>query len=123
MQENYHVAETFAIIREDQNNFLEQLTTDEFKIFRKRVIGMILATDMAKHAADLSALRLLVETKQIKAGHNAESIINKENETTIFKSQQFILECVLHGCDVSQPTRPFEIVSEWTYLLFDEFFN
>ena len=47
---------------------------------------MILATDMAKHASDLSALRLLVDTKQIKAGQNAENIINKENETTIFKS-------------------------------------
>jgi hypothetical protein len=32
------------------------LDRDEFKLFRKRVIGLILATDMAKHAADLSAI-------------------------------------------------------------------
>lgn len=63
VQENYHVAEAFAIIRKDETNFLEQLTTDEMKVFRKRMIGCILATDMAKHAADLSALKSLVEAK------------------------------------------------------------
>ena len=41
---------------------------------------------MAKHAADLSALKTLVETKQIKNGENANAIINKENDNTLFKS-------------------------------------
>ena len=50
------------------------------------MIGCILATDMAKHSADLSALKSLVETKGIKKGVNAEQIINKENESSIFKS-------------------------------------
>jgi len=68
VQENYHVAETFALLKCNENNFLDQLTPDEFKIFRKRVIGCILATDMAKHAADFSALKSLVEAKQIKGG-------------------------------------------------------
>jgi hypothetical protein len=50
------------------------------------MIGCILATDMAKHAADLSALKTLVETKQIKNGQNAESIINRETDDSLFKS-------------------------------------
>jgi|APSaa5957512535_1039671.scaffolds.fasta_scaffold132458_1 cAMP-specific phosphodiesterase 4 len=29
----------------------------------------------------------------------------------------------MHSCDVSQSSRPFEIVKEWTYLLFEEFFD
>ena len=29
----------------------------------------------------------------------------------------------MHSCDVSQAGRPFEIVNEWTYLLFEEFFD
>eukprot|EP00347_Sterkiella_histriomuscorum_P011239 403373213 len=123
VQENYHVAQTFAIIKRDETNFLEQMTTDEMKVFRKRVIGCILATDMAKHAADLSALKSLVEAKSIKNGENASQILNKENEASIFKSQQFIMECCLHACDVSQPTRTFPVVKEWTYLLFEEFFQ
>lgn len=65
---------------------MESLTSDELKVFRKRVIGCILATDMAKHAADLSALKTLVETKQIKGGENSNSVINKESDAALFKS-------------------------------------
>ena len=57
------MAEAFAIIKKDETNFLEQLSVDEFKVFRKRMIGCILATDMAKHASDLSALKSVVETR------------------------------------------------------------
>lgn len=56
------------------------------RVFRKRVISCILSTDMAKHAADLSAIKSLVEAKQIKNGENAHLILNKENEASLFKS-------------------------------------
>lgn len=102
VQESYHAAETFTILKMDEFNFLEQLTTDEFRVFRKRVIGCILATDMAKHGADMSTLKSILDTKLIKNGENAGLIINRENEASIFKSQQFLLECCLHACDVSQ---------------------
>jgi hypothetical protein len=42
---------------------------------------------MAKHAADFSALKSLAETKCIKGGENASLILNKENDTSVFKSQ------------------------------------
>ena len=61
VQENFHVAETFFIMQ--RHNFLDRLSPDQFKTLRKRVIGCILATDMAKHAADLSQLKSLVEAK------------------------------------------------------------
>jgi hypothetical protein len=77
------------------------MTSEQFKVVRKRVIGCILATDMAKHAADLSALKGLVEAKQIKGGSNSHLLLNKESDTTLFKSQQFLLETCLHSCDVS----------------------
>ena len=105
-----------------ETNFLDKLSMDEFKVIRKRMIGCILATDMAKHGTDLSALKTLVDTKQIKSGVNADQLLNRENDTTLFKSQQFLLECCLHASDVSQMTRPFEVARQWTYLLFEEFF-
>lgn len=55
-------------------------------MFRKRLIGCILATDMAKHAADFSALKQLVESKGIKNGFNANLIVDRANENTMFKS-------------------------------------
>ena len=57
VQENYHVAEAFGIITKKELNFLDKLSADEFKVFRKRMIGCILATDMAKHATDLSIIK------------------------------------------------------------------
>jgi len=35
-------------------NFLEDVSKDDVKVFRKRVVGMILSTDMAKHMQDLT---------------------------------------------------------------------
>lgn len=67
-------------MNKEHTNFLETLSKDELKLFRKRSIGLILATDMAKHASDLSALKSLVETKEIKSGENSDKIINREND-------------------------------------------
>lgn len=33
------------------------------------------------------------------------------------------MEMCIHTCDVSQQARDFPIVKEWTYLLFEEFFQ
>lgn len=41
----------------------------------------------------------------------------------MFKNQQFMLEQAMHACDISQGCRSFKVVHEWTYLLFDEFFD
>jgi len=35
-------------------NFLENFSKDDIKMFRKRMVGMILSTDMAKHMQDLT---------------------------------------------------------------------
>jgi len=37
-------------MNEEELNFLEDISREEYKVFRKRVIGLILATDMAQHA-------------------------------------------------------------------------
>ena len=31
-------------------------------------------------------------------------------------------EAVVHACDISNCARSFEVVHDWTYLLFEEFF-
>ena len=38
----------------DENNFLDSLKNEDLKTFKKRFMGCIMATDMAKHAEDLS---------------------------------------------------------------------
>jgi len=90
---------------------------------RKRVIGLILATDMAKHASDLAALKNLLSNNNIQNGKNVEYFTNTEDENTLFTNQQQVMEIVMHTCDVSVPARDFHVVKKWTYLLFEEFFE
>lgn len=61
VQENFHVAETFSLLTQKKLNFMQEFSRDEFKTFRKRVVGMILATDMARHVTDLSSFKSLLE--------------------------------------------------------------
>jgi hypothetical protein len=46
------------ILCEEQYNILEHLPKEDQKYFRERLIGMILATDMAVHFADLAKLKV-----------------------------------------------------------------
>ena len=123
VQENYHVAESFAILSKPENNFLEKYSRDDFKTFRKRMIGIILATDMARHVSDLATVRNLLEQKQVKGGVNAGHLVDTSSPAKEFDTKQQILELCVHAADVSTQCRPFGIAVEWTWLLFEEFFN
>jgi len=56
------------MISKDCCNFTSNFSKEEFKVFRKRVIGLILATDMAKHVSDLSQLKIMLADMGIKDG-------------------------------------------------------
>ena len=38
-------------------NFLSNLQREQFTSFRKRVVGLIIGTDMARHAIELASLK------------------------------------------------------------------
>lgn len=84
---------------------------------------MILATDMAKHGQNLSALNAVITDKEIKDGNNVNLLVEDADESLKFKNQQQIMEMAVHSCDLSTPTRSFETMHEWVYLLFIEFFK
>jgi len=65
VQENYHAAESLTVLLDPENNFLENHEKDDIKMFRKRMVGFILATDMAKHMEDLTAFKNKCELKNI----------------------------------------------------------
>jgi hypothetical protein len=117
------VAESFAILNTPEYNFMAKYSRDDFKTFRKRMIGIILATDMARHVADLSSFKNLLDSKGVKKGLNAEKLVDFETTSKEFDSKQVLLDLFVHAADVSTQTRPFDIAVEWTWLLFEEFFN
>jgi len=59
---------------------MDGLKPQAFKHIRQRMIGCILATDMAKHASDLASLKQLIDSKGISQGENAHLVLNREND-------------------------------------------
>ena len=57
VQENFHAARSIRELLKEENNFLENYSKDELKMFRKRHVSLILATDPAKHIDDLTAFK------------------------------------------------------------------
>ena len=62
MLENYHIAQTFKILSQDQYNILKNFKPEEYRILRRRMIEGIIATDMANHQKVLSATKAKIET-------------------------------------------------------------
>ena len=63
---------------EESYNFISNLTKEEQKLLRKRVIGLILSTDMAKHATQVSNINSKLASLEIDNGENLDKLINDE---------------------------------------------
>lgn len=50
VNENMHLATAFKIMRRPGNDLLEHLPADQYRYFRRVVIQIVLATDMAGHS-------------------------------------------------------------------------
>ena len=68
VQESFHAAEFFRIMNETELNFLEDISRDQYKVFRKRVLGLILSTDMAQHATFAKFFKGLLSEYGIENG-------------------------------------------------------
>ena len=55
VNENMHLATAFKILRRPGNNLMEHLTPEQYRFFRRTVIQIVLATDMAGHSELLQA--------------------------------------------------------------------
>ncbi len=60
--ENYHCYEGFKILNDPASNILESLSQEEFRIFRKRMIECIIATDMSNHSKVYSVTKFRVDS-------------------------------------------------------------
>jgi len=82
-------------------NFLENYSRDDYKVFRQRFIGCILATDMANHTTELANFKSMIEAKGVKNGENIENLINQDDPKDVFKTQQQVLDMCMHANDIS----------------------
>lgn len=74
---------------------------------RTKMIGCILATDMAKHFADQGKFK---------------SRIGAEDFDPTTTDKDLTMHMVFHLADISNPAKKFDICLKWTELLYVEFF-
>ena len=67
--EHFHVSEAFNIITNNQDcNIFSELTAEEYRIARKRIVECVLATDMTLHTKEYSYMKVKLETNNIRQG-------------------------------------------------------
>ncbi|XP_053212283.1 dual specificity calcium/calmodulin-dependent 3',5'-cyclic nucleotide phosphodiesterase 1A-like isoform X2 [Panonychus citri] len=104
--ENFHISAAFRILKENDCNILVNLNKEEYRELRTLVIDMVLATDMSSHFQQIKTMK---------------SLLSNTNEFTVDKSKA--LSLVLHCCDISHPSKQWDIHRRWTELLLEEFFR
>ena len=120
--ENYHVSEAFKIILYPINNIFDDLSDEEFKLFRKRFIESILATDMIHHFQSITVIKAKLDHLEIHNGKNVEKIL-KQTNNSIFSEQQEMINFMVHSADISHNVKSWSISRVWTKLIYEEFFN
>ena len=122
--ENYHIAECYKLIHsEEKYNILSKFTPADYRLIRKRIISLVLSTDMSAHHSQISGLKALIETNKISGWINNSLILDKETEISLFESKQMILNCILHAADLSGAVRCPKVCLELGIRVFEELFN
>ena len=111
MCENHHVAAAYNLLKQKPLNIFENLSKDEYKIMRKWIVSMVLATDMAKHFPDLNKLNTMVKAEDF--------LVNTMSE----EDKIFFMSMSVHMADLSNPTKEWLIGLKWAILLYEEFFT
>ena len=114
--ENYHCSKLFSILKKDETNIFEKLSTNDYKDIRKRMISEILSTDMSNHKKVMT----MMETKIPKIKNDKFEFINDDKES-MKNDQQCLLDFFIHSADLAHNTKLFDISLKWVELLSEEF--
>ncbi|CAI2381292.1 unnamed protein product [Moneuplotes crassus] len=106
--ENHHIASASDLLKTPQYDILRKMDKEDKKQVRKRMVHMVLATDMSKHFKDLGTFK---------------SKMNTNSLDPIDKDLHLCLGMGMHLADISNPTKPWHLTHKWIELLFDEFFK
>jgi cAMP-specific phosphodiesterase 4/calcium/calmodulin-dependent 3',5'-cyclic nucleotide phosphodiesterase len=117
--ENMHCARLFQVTGDEEANIFSQLEKEVYKEMRKGMIAAILHTDVVEHGKMVKELCLLYQM-------NSECFDALEPNPRFIEvlsgQTQLLLNMLLHGADMSNPTRPWNLCEKYSYLIMDEFF-
>merc|ERR1719313_1277272 len=110
----------FQVVSDPEANIFAQIQKETYKEMRKGIINAILHTDVIKHGEMVKELSLLYQM-------NSETFDLMEPSAAFTEAlqphQQLMLNMILHGADMSNPSRTWTLCKKYSYLILDEFFN
>ncbi|KAH3764712.1 cAMP-specific 3',5'-cAMP phosphodiesterase 4 [Pelomyxa schiedti] len=107
--ESMHAARLFQILKQENLNFLKNLSIEQFRLFRKIVITLILSTDMAKHLEIIGEFNSILKVSHLDYG-NAQHRLS-------------LSRMVLKVADISNVTRPWKVAVTWAQKVVEELFG
>jgi len=124
--ENYHASFVFAtLLRNPSTDFLTNLSRASYREFRKAVISMILATDMARHGSHVDSLRAFADRTSFTSltRHSfSQSDSDADSRVASPRRRQFYLDQLIHLGDMSAQCSPcFETAKDWAERIAEEF--
>jgi CheY-like chemotaxis protein/HD superfamily phosphodiesterase len=107
--ENHHSTIAFRLLSKEKYNILEGLNEEQYREFRKVVVQVVLATDMASHFAICSKFE----------GKVALGSLTKDSAEDRLLLMKVIMKCA----DINNQTRPFNIAKKWSHMCIREFLS
>jgi hypothetical protein len=120
--ENYHISETFHVLKKGGCDIFSNYSKNENKLIRKRIVDMILATDMAHHTRIYTSMKLKFEKLALDK-NCVDQLVKDLDPGSKFDAKQVILNYTLHAADLAHNVKSFEITQKWTKLLMNEFWE
>lgn len=122
--ENFHLAEAFKLTNKPGLDIFKKLSSNDFKLFRKRVIEAVIATDMMNHSKLIGIMTarlfvMLCENKRM----TLTEMIEENKELNKFDVQQDYINFTLHAIDIGHAAKPFNLELKWAELVTQEFHN
>jgi hypothetical protein len=108
VNENMHCAITYKALQTESCNWQEGMSQEQTALIRKGFIDIVLATDMAFHFKNLSAMQ----------GH----IEAKGRDITTWEQKAPALEMLVHAADISNVTKAIPVALQWADRILEEFF-
>lgn len=106
--ENHHIAAASQLMNQKGSTIFDKLSVEDYKDTRKKMIHMVLATDMGKHMQD---------SVTFKNRLGADDFSPDDGDKMMCMGQ------VVHMADLNNPTKPWDVCYTWTGLLYIEFFE
>ncbi|CAB3411367.1 unnamed protein product [Caenorhabditis bovis] len=105
--ENHHAAESWRLLCQSENFFIENLDAAETKRFRYLVLEYILATDLKQHF------------EIIMTFNDKSNDMDLKNES----DRLLLSKLIIKMADINSPTKPYNLHRQWTDRICEEFYE